>query len=571
MKSNSQLTSETIEKVKKQRKKRKITILVSSLFSFAILAFVIGFSGIITFNSPRNGDAYLRYVSPYVSTDDSEVGFKFVDQNSAIVSVKHSAYPCAVEELSSDDYALTVVRSSDESPTKEDEPSAFRIEFWEQNATVSWEIMGVEIKKVLSVTQEKNIPAGLWSLFATQDGDDAQIVTKSSGAGWTLILENGDSYTGEGMSSGWKSKFVTVGNTLLQCFFDPISGLIMDASVFEYDEASFGFPVIKEWYLSDGSPYYFYSKLLTDEEKIDFTGGEFSAKAVISEQDNEQVEKWEILDPSLATWRLTKKESYDSKKLDAKASLLLGEDGKVALEVDGKDYKGTWYALKHSVLVTLDKKCNLTGQVFTIYAETRNTSPSGELIKNYGVSDVDSLDCYRTGYHTFKYYIVETKTQIFWGNEWSHEKLTLSITLETPYVFSGEYFKEFFDENPSNNYMKDWTEESLKPIPSEVTLVFHENGKATFTFADGSTFTPKYTVNGDSVSFSAPARVYLGKNFGGTTIFDGNDNYAVMVYGLNISYTSLYYENVVYYGGIDENGETYDTRVVKYRVNFALT
>ena len=168
------------------------------------------------------------------------------------MQVQDRAYPCTYQAKSKKQFTLNVVQE-EESPTTEEEPSIFYLEFWDTNAKLSWNILGTKIERILSITEERNIPAGLWSLCATQDGDDGEIVEKQNGAGWTLILENGDSYTGEGMDSAWKTKFISIGKNLFQCMFDSVSGIILDASVFVYDETTFDYPVIRENYVSDGN------------------------------------------------------------------------------------------------------------------------------------------------------------------------------------------------------------------------------------------------------------------------------------------------------------------------------
>ena len=259
MKSNADLAKEIIKKAKAQRKKKRIVISSITLCISALLCFAIGYSNIITIDLNPYENCYARYLSAYFSEEEA-VGFRFVDSKSAVVQVEDKTYPCAYEANSQKNFALTVVENSESSQVTqtEEEPSIFYLEFWDTSAKLSWNIFGKRIEKILSVAEERNIPTGLWSLCATQNGDDGEIVEKQNGAGWTLILENGDSFTGEGMDSAWKTKFISIGNTLFQCMFDPLSGVILDASVFVYDETTFDYPVIRENYLSDGGvPHYF--------------------------------------------------------------------------------------------------------------------------------------------------------------------------------------------------------------------------------------------------------------------------------------------------------------------------
>ena len=259
MKSNRQFTNDILRKVKAKRKQKRLVFASITLGVFALLCFLVGYSNIIVFTPPTRNN-YTAYLAPYTSIEQ-DVGFRFVDKKSAVVRLSNKVYPCAYQAEKDDNFTLNVVQSEGDQestqPTQENEPSIFRLEFWDTNAKLSWEINGVTVEKVLSVTDEKDIPAGLWALCATQNGEDGEIVEEKNGAGWTLILDDGTSYTGEGASSAWKTKFVSVGNTLFQCMFDPISGIILDASEFVYDETTFAYPVIKERYVSDGDAHYF--------------------------------------------------------------------------------------------------------------------------------------------------------------------------------------------------------------------------------------------------------------------------------------------------------------------------
>ncbi len=521
MKSNLDFTRELIQKVKAKRRKKRTILASVSLGVCALLAFAVGYSNIITIDFDRYAHSYASYLAPYATADSESAAFRFVDDKSALVQIDNKAYPCAYEANSESDFTLTVVESEEESySVSEEEPSIFYLEFWDTSAKLSWNILGTRIEKILSVTDERNIPAGLWGLCATQDGDGGKITEKENGAGWTLILENGDSYTGEGMDSAWKTKFISIGDKLFQCMFDTVSGVILDASYFVYDETTFDYPVIREHYLSDGDPYYFYSRLLTEEDKIDFKGGRFEASAATIAVETERLEKNELVKDSMIKWKLSPTKSHERKALPLKAMLSLNEDGTLKLKISGNaDYNGTfsgkWYALRHSILVTLDKKSKLLGNAFTVYAKDNFKDPTGEAIEQYGRSYLENYDLYKIGYHVFDYYASQSIAEIYWGAEWTPETVNPTLQYEKTYTLYGEYYYDHFDGTPPKNLF-DFEESMLRDIPvnGQVHIVFHKDGTATVTTPD-ETETLQFEIDEYSqtnIQFSDEFIFYVGSN-----------------------------------------------------------
>ena len=586
MRSNWDYTNEIVRKVKTKRKKKRM-IVSSVVFSVcALLCFVVGYSNIITIDREEYQNSYLHYLVPYLS-EEEEIGLRFLDAKSAVVNIETKTYPCALKATSENDFTLSVITSdtkektssnSETQPSPEEEPSIFHVEFWDSNAKISWYVFGTKIEKVLSITEERNVPSGLWSLFAIQNAE-GKLRDDISGAGWTLILENGDSYTGEGHDSAYRSKFISIGNTLLQCAFDPISGLIMDASVFIYDETSFDYPIIKERYLSDGGEAsYFYSRLLPNEEKIDFNGGTFTASAVMRETENHRIDKSELLDERMAKWQLLPESEREMSPLSVTAKLDLNTDGSVKMRVSGHNsydgsFTGKWYPLKHSVLIVLDEKSALTGRLFTLYVDSDYHKPTGELIKNYGQSLIESLDCYKVGYHTFQYYIVISKTLLYWGNEWTSEQLSPQIQYETEYVLYGKYYYEFYDGQYDKYTPYEFTEDLLAelPVSGKITFVFHEDGTATITHESGITETRKYelSASGKRIEFDRKVKIWQGAN---AAMRPGeiNSNFVISLRQLDLDFLAIYAKyamgsSYVYW---DENGNRVqvDGYVVYYEI-----
>ena len=583
MKSNADLTKDIIKKVKSARKKKQIIVSTIILCVCTFLGFFVGYSNIISIKTNPYENSYVSYLRAYSSTEE-QVGFRFVDEKSALVQVENKAYPCSYKATSQTEFTLTVVQEDEETAlaVSEEEPSIFYLEFWDTSAKLSWNILGLKIERILSITEERNVPAGLWTLCATQNGDEGEIVEKENGAGWTLILENGDSYTGEGMDSAWKTKFISIGNTLFQCMFDPISSVILDASVFVYDETTFDYPVIRENYVSDGDAYYFYSRLLSEEEKIDFYGGQFTAAVILREAENHYLPSPSDLHKEVSKWQLLPEQSQEETTLPLTASLTLNEDGTAKLQIKGDNkyngtFNGNWYALRHTVLITLNKKSNLFGNVFTVYANSGVEATTGKYIKEYGQTSIDSFGCYKIGYHVFDYYVLESHAKIFWGSEWTADKLTPTVKYETEYFLTGEYYYEYFDGDPDvadSNYKK-FDEAFLQPLPinGQVKVIFHEDGTATVTLADGSIETRTFTEEGQSVKLNWEVNVYQGKNAVGRNPWypeNVDKRSIVQLKRLSVGFTSLYYElrhdSSYVYG--DENGNLVqeDYYTIYYRV-----
>ena len=583
MKSNAEFTQAVLKKVNgKKRKKRRIWASVI-LCSVAICCFLIGFSNIVTFDVSPFKNSYAGYLKSYVSTGE-EMGLRIVDEKNAVVRLNDAAYPCQSEATAENKFTLTVIeeeRAANDSapaPTQET-PSVFRVEFWDTTATVSWKIHGVTVEKILNVTEEKEIPAGLWSLFAIGDGTSAPL-NPVLGAGWTLIEENGDSYTGEGMDSAHRTKFVSVGNNLLQCMFDPISGLLLDASVVTYDETAFDYPVLIERYLSDGDTAYFYSRLLQKSDQLDFSGGSFTTAAITYESENHFVKKEEIIDETVADWSPFSKSSQDLHEMDVSATLELSETGEVELQVLGSNgikaaFYGRWHTLKHSVLVVLDKKCPLTGRVFTLYVGGNSQAPSGELLQRYAQSRIESLDCYKVGYHTFHYYIYESETVLYWGSEWTKDCYKPRIEYETEYVLYGKYFKDYYDGdwsesevyNPEFQFDPSWLVEL--PVNGAI-FIFHEDGTLNVTFPDGRTDHDEFELSNDGsviylrwgIDLHVSERAINPNN-----PWRPNRNLIVSATGFQVEVTGLYQKHGMSYGWTDEEtGKSMLKSVVRYEL-----
>ncbi len=521
MKTNETFIEGVIEMTKKARKKRRIRNSIIACAGVASLATFVGCSNIINFDS-KYLTAYENYLSPYISTntDEERVGLKFIDDKSAIISVGQTAYPCSVQAKDEDSFELTnrlTLAENEETQTAEDEqPNVFYVDFWENNATVSFSIFGIEVEKILSITNEMDIPNGVWKLFATKAGD-GELVYKENGSGWTVILENGDSYSGEGMDSAWVTKFISINDSVFQCLFDAKSGVIIDASLVTYDTVTFGYPVMIERYVSDGleNPHYFYSRLLRDDEKTDFSGGAFMAGAVTYQSEIKKLPDGDALIDSVAKWQLLPEKQTEGKNLDVEAYLELRTDRTVELEIKGdRKYRGRitgkWFALQHSVLVVLDEKSPLVGQTFTLYVEDNSLmKPTEADYLKKAKTSLELYKCYKLGYGKFDYYVMEEEVKLFWGEQYADGNIKPKLVYEQKYVLNAMWFEPYYTDEEFSWDKYESTAPSPCPANGKVFLVFHENGKVDVTYATGVTAQREYKFD-PYVKFDGKIYLYDG-------------------------------------------------------------
>lgn len=105
------------------------------------------FSSVLALGGCDNSNyliAYENYLNAYMSVagNGNAVGLKFVNETSALVSVGENVYPCSVKAQDEDSFVLTNSSCLEEGGVeeKEDEPNIFYVDFWENNATVSFSV-----------------------------------------------------------------------------------------------------------------------------------------------------------------------------------------------------------------------------------------------------------------------------------------------------------------------------------------------------------------------------------------------------------------------------------------------
>ncbi len=528
MRTNAEIIQNVLQKTKRARKKRYIKTAILSASVTAILAFLVAFSNIIPVNASLYPDSYKNYLVPYVATDFTieltnatesqtdeteetdvpKAALRFINKNNAVVSIGSAVFPCQIHAESKKQFRLDVIGTSSE--ISSDAKSVFHVEFWEENATLYWEINGIKFLRInLSIAEERQIPTGLWVAHAMQSPPSEP--KPVSGSNWTLILENGNSYVGEG-SDVYISKFLSVNNLLFHCMFDSKSGLLLDATLCVYDTETFEFPTLKERFLSDEDEYYQYSKLVPESERVAFTGATFNAVGVTREASDFRISENELPNKDVATWRLFPYSSSELSTIDVRAKLQLNADGTAKLNVSGNlEYNdkvsGKWYPLHRLVLVVLNENTALTGKAFTLYAGNAHNenAPTQEELERTALSYLNRYDFYKVGYHVFQYRVLEEEIKIFWGNAWQKEFLIPKLIYEQPYVLNGKYLPSYYDKDAPA---------TLTPMldNGNITLVFHKNNTVTVTYLDtGETKTITFIQENGCVEFSEKINLQLSE------------------------------------------------------------
>ena len=395
---------------------------------------------------------------------------------------------------------------------EEEQPSIFYLDFWEDKAKISFSFLGIYVEEILSITAERGVPQGVWMEFATRRGDD-EIVYEKNGARWTMILENGDSYTGETKHSALVTKFVSIQNKLFQCWFDSKSGVIVNASIVEYDETTFGYPVIIECNVFQGEEIlrYCYSRLMQEEEKIDFQGGTFTSGAVMYESKIQAFQGENAYETALfediAKWQLFPETPTREKPLEVVATLNLKSGGSVALKAEGErkyrcSVEGKWYALQHSVLVVLDEKTSLVGRVFTVYVE-QSATPTQQVYAKQARTHSEQYKCYKLGYRDFDYFAMCEDIRIYWGSDFANGNIIPQLVYEKKYVLDGLWFEPYFvDPEYSAEKYKDNIELTPFYANGKMFLIFHEDGSLDAIYEEGGIYTAARTLSIDYREYS---------------------------------------------------------------------
>lgn len=561
MKTYEEFTQYVLIKLKKAKKKRQIKRTVISLSTAAVLIFLALFGNIIDFGFLNFNKSWKKFLRSYVSQSGTYASLKILDADNAALTLGNKVYPCELKSKSSKRFALT---SYGENPANgEIEKRNFSVKFSGDTATVEGETEDGGFKETLNVVEDRTIESGVWALFASQV-DDFPINYSISGAGWIMLLENGEAYMGEGMDSVYPSYFVGVGDRFLQYYCDPLSNLAW-AAIFEYlDDGSFDFPAIKQTeFDGDGNiDCYFYYKLLSDDEKFDFDGGKFTAEGVTVTRDNYAVSQEEIYGFTEAKWQLVPEKSDDLYIVSGNFNIDLKQDGSVSLLITGnRSYnaraKGRWHRLKHCVLVILDKKNSTLGKAFTLHpGYDMPEYPSDDV--SFGacaMTTIYSTRFYRVGYYVFNYYRFETQTIFYWGSGWDKENFLPKIIYGVHYVLDGVYNAAYYDNDEYN-----YGDEQIEPLPmnGKMSLIFRENGKMEIYRNGTLSKTNNYYFNEYSKAFIdfSSVLIYTGT---GTAVYGSKK---LEIGCLNIGAGTMF---------IEARGNTNDNKkFTQYKVVFKL-
>ena len=238
--------------------------------------------------------------------------------------------------------------------------------------------------------------------------------------------------------------FVAVGDIVLQCVKDQMSGVYSYLLFGVAAQAEYGFPVIyNTGYLTqDGSEYITcYYKQLERDEQLAFNGGKFETSIVEYALKSTPIPYESTLSGGGISWRLFPMENVALSRAPLQLQLDLKQNGTLSFRSSGHwllgmECGGKWYALDKKIFVVLDEEYPYLGlRAFTIAADDSGVA-SGDLIQT-ARSDIQARSLYKVGYHDFTYYLMQASATVYWGSGWTEELLTPTLAYDAEYVFSG--------------------------------------------------------------------------------------------------------------------------------------
>jgi hypothetical protein len=521
MKTNKQFSDEILSKYKKIRKKKNIKKAILSISCVSVFVFVVIFSNIISFNISLYSSSYKKYLKTYISDNSNYAALRIVNAKNAALVIGDKTYICSLNAKSGSTFMLESISENEE----ENQESIFKVHFSEDKATITGETEeGERIEKILSATDDIGVQSGVWSLFGIKNGENGEVDTLISGAGWILVLENGDSYTGEGIDSVYPSYFIGMGDRILHCLLDTQGGDILDAAVFKYESGDeYDYPVIKESYLSDGDFFEFYYRFMDEDNLFDYDGGTFTAEGVTYFSENSGISEDEMFDLSSVKWRLLPEKDEELSIISCVAELTLEESGAARLTISGNSKyhtktDGKWFRLKKCILVVLDKQALLTGKAFTIFpgSELSDYTGNDDSFISSAETTIYSYSYYKIGYHDFYYYNLYRETKIYWGEGWNKEYFLPKLIYDIPYVLHGKYFEAYYDEE-GKEYLSYPDKTPLTELPNNgsISLIFRTDG--TYELYREGEFIKSYKFRFDNhsdkyIDFASEFYIYIGKD-----------------------------------------------------------
>ncbi len=459
MKSIEVFTNDIERKVKQRKKKRRIVRSTIALISSFVFIFLIAFSNIISFGQIFESKAYQQYLTAYVS-QNKQTRLRFLDGDFAALAINEQVYTCQIEEKSKNRFALQVL---------EKEENVLEVTFSNNQANLTGNMGDISFNETLNVVENGTIETGVWKMFGVEKEDGSISASENI---WFLIDEE-QSYVGEGYSA-WECEFVSVGDIILQYTKDQVTGIGELSRIDVLPVETFGFPALKNTlYEYEGdSGFISYYKRVENIEELDFVEGTMETELITYKLSSYRVEEKELFNVEGINWRLFPYASASLTQAKVKLRLTLKENGEISFQSSenlslGLKCGGKWYRLDNRILVVLDKEYPVFGlRAFVVYSPKGFTG--AEFYKD-AKAEIDALDYYKVGYHTFNYYQLNANVAVYFGSEYTQDNIFPKL------IYGKEY--EFFSWESEWHEKGDSFEKTYFYDLHTTKLIFRETGE----------------------------------------------------------------------------------------------
>ena len=458
MKSIEVFTNDIEQKVKQRKKKRRIVRSTIALTCSFVFIFLIAFSNIISFGQIFESKAYQQYLTAYVS-QDKQTRLRFLDGDFAALVVNEQVYTCQIEEKSKNRFALRGL---------EKEENVLEVTFSNNQANLTGSMGDISFNETLNAVENGAIEVGVWKMFGVEKEDGSISASENM---WFLIDEE-QSYVGEGYSA-WECEFVSLGDIILQHTKDQVTGIGELSRIDVLPIETFGFPALKNTlYEYEGdSGFISYYKRVENIQELDFVAGTMETELITYKLSSYRIEEKELFNVEGVNWRLFPYASASLTQAKVKLRLTLRENGEIAFQSSenlslGLKCGGKWYRLDNRILVVLDKEYPVFGlRAFVVYSPKGFTG--AEFYKD-AKAEIDVLDYYKVGYHTFQYYQLNANVAVYFGSEYTQDNIFPKL------IYGKEY--EFFSWKSEWHEKGDSFEKTYFDDLYATKLIFRESG-----------------------------------------------------------------------------------------------
>ncbi|MBO4594346.1 MAG: hypothetical protein J5697_01430, partial [Clostridia bacterium] len=441
MKEINLFTSEILDKVKRQRQKRNIRRIAVSSFSCCVLIFLVLFSNIIPLDSFDFAKyAYRMYKGVYADEREETI-FSFTNNSNAVLCVDSVPYSLTTKSNTKKEFNFNAEKMQTEAAETEEtseffDTTAIKIEFYDGGAIIRGNFYGLDLSIDVKIMPNTKMESGVWKRF-NKDNVDAEWIDS-----YFVVNEKGETYYIHDADLSYEVLFVSVFGSEYTVLLDNYGVPANFIQLTRIERSVYGIDAIKLTSYIDGTELYF--KLLESSDRLDYSGGEFSANFIKAKKRVDCLGKNDSAKYLPIKWRLFPEESFSTRLTDYTATLDLSSDKTVIFTVrDGSksySYGGTWTTTDENVIVILDGY-SLFGKIFTVYQENDDGKSFGES----AISTIKIGDGFKVGYHDFTYYLTVTDYRIYWGSDYDIETVSNELKYETEYVLNGYYYKYYYD------------------------------------------------------------------------------------------------------------------------------